>query len=61
MQACKWTNLPVPNAPYVTDPDWLDLYGCKYVVHGDDITTGVQTPLQLLSFQADDHFLRFIG
>jgi len=39
VQACKWTNLPVPNAPYVTDPGWLDLYGCKYVVHGDDITT----------------------
>lgn len=39
VQACKWTNLPVPNAPYVTDPAWLDLYGCKYVVHGDDITT----------------------
>ncbi|KAF8472144.1 hypothetical protein BDZ91DRAFT_717322 [Kalaharituber pfeilii] len=39
VQACKWTNLPVPNAPYVTEPEWLDLYGCKYVVHGDDITT----------------------
>ncbi|KAI5808954.1 hypothetical protein DFH27DRAFT_246400 [Peziza echinospora] len=39
VQACKWTNLPVPDAPYVTDPEWLDLYGCKYVVHGDDITT----------------------
>ncbi|RPA87612.1 phosphoethanolamine [Ascobolus immersus RN42] len=39
VEACKWTNLVVPDAPYVTDPEWLDLYGCKYVVHGDDITT----------------------
>lgn len=39
VQACKWTNLAVPNAPYVTQPEWLDLYGCQYVVHGDDITT----------------------
>ncbi|KAI4093073.1 MAG: hypothetical protein L6R37_007450 [Teloschistes peruensis] len=31
----------VPNAPYVTSPEWLDLYGCQYVVHGDDITTGL--------------------
>lgn len=39
VEACKWTNLVVPDAPYVTDPHWLDLYGCQYVVHGDDITT----------------------
>ena len=37
--ACKWTNLPVPGAPYVTSPEWMDLYGTRYVVHGDDITT----------------------
>ncbi|CCX30445.1 hypothetical protein FPQ18DRAFT_268175 [Pyronema domesticum] len=37
--ACRWANLPVPTAPYVTEPHWMDLYGCKYVVHGDDVTT----------------------
>ncbi|KAL7271187.1 choline phosphate cytidylyltransferase [Rhizina undulata] len=39
VEACKWTNLAVPSAPYVTDPHWMDLYGCRYVVHGDDVTT----------------------
>ncbi|KAH0612750.1 uncharacterized protein H6S33_009130 [Morchella sextelata] len=37
--ACKWADLPVPGSPYVTDPHWMDLYGCKFVVHGDDVTT----------------------
>ncbi|PWW78659.1 Nucleotidylyl transferase [Tuber magnatum] len=37
--ACKWTDLPVPGAPYVTSPEWMDLYGTHYVVHGDDVTT----------------------
>lgn len=39
VEACKWSTVPVPNAPYVTDPQVMDDYGCKYVVHGDDITT----------------------
>lgn len=29
----------VPNAPYVTQLDWISHFGCKYVVHGDDITS----------------------
>lgn len=29
----------VPHAPYVTQLDWVSHYGCKYVVHGDDITS----------------------
>lgn len=29
----------MPNAPYVTQLDWVDHFGCKYVVHGDDITS----------------------
>lgn len=37
--ACKWTDLSVPGAPYVTDPHWMDQYGCTFVVHGDDVTT----------------------
>ena len=39
VEACKWTTKAIPNAPYVTDPDYMDKYECPYVVHGDDITT----------------------
>ncbi len=39
VSACKWCTTCVPNAPYVTDPLVMDQYQCKYVVHGDDITT----------------------
>lgn len=35
----RWCDEVVTNAPYVTEPDVLDSYQCKYVVHGDDITT----------------------
>lgn len=39
VEGCRWCTLVVPNAPYVTDYHVMDEYGCKYVVHGDDITT----------------------
>lgn len=39
VDACKWSTQSVPGAPYVTDPKVMDSYRCKYVVHGDDITT----------------------
>jgi ethanolamine-phosphate cytidylyltransferase len=39
VDACKWSTQSVPGAPYVTEPKVMDEYGCKYVVHGDDITT----------------------
>ncbi|KAK6454673.1 putative phosphorylethanolamine transferase [Scheffersomyces xylosifermentans] len=39
VNACKWTTKAIANAPYVTDPKVMDEYDCKYVVHGDDITT----------------------
>ncbi|EEQ37202.1 cytidyltransferase-like domain protein [Clavispora lusitaniae] len=39
VEACKWTTQAVSDAPYVTDPEFMAKYGCKYVVHGDDITT----------------------
>ena len=29
----------VPDSPYVTQLDWISHFGCKYVVHGDDITS----------------------
>lgn len=37
-RANRWCGEVVEDAPYVTQPDWLDRYGCRYVVHGDDIT-----------------------
>ncbi|CAN3367630.1 ethanolamine-phosphate cytidylyltransferase [Diutina catenulata] len=39
VEACKWSTKAIPNAPYVTDPKFMDKYGCPYVAHGDDITT----------------------
>lgn len=38
-RALRWCTQVIENAPYVTQPEWLDKYGCVYVVHGDDITT----------------------
>lgn len=29
----------MPDAPYVTQLDWVSHFGCRYVVHGDDITS----------------------
>ncbi|SJM87700.1 related to Ethanolamine-phosphate cytidylyltransferase [Zygosaccharomyces bailii] len=37
-RANKWCNQVVEDAPYVTQPAWLDRYCCLYVVHGDDVT-----------------------
>lgn len=37
----RWCNQIVTNAPYVTNSKFLDNFGCKYVVHGDDITTDI--------------------
>lgn len=39
VEACRWVTKPIPDAPYVTDPEFMDKYNCKYAVHGDDITT----------------------
>lgn len=38
-RAIRWCSEVVEDAPYVTDPKWLDEYNCQFVVHGDDITT----------------------
>ena len=37
--ACRWVTQSIPHAPYVTDLGWISHYGCRYVVHGDDITS----------------------
>lgn len=39
VEACKWSTRAIGGAPYVTDPKVMAEYDCKYVVHGDDITT----------------------
>ena len=37
--ACRWVTKSVGWAPYVTSLPYISHYGCKYVVHGDDITS----------------------
>ncbi|KAL4929618.1 ethanolamine-phosphate cytidylyltransferase [Aspergillus undulatus] len=39
VEACRWATKCVPHAPYVTALPWVSHYGCKFVVHGDDITS----------------------
>ncbi|OWB75330.1 hypothetical protein B5S31_g5215 [[Candida] boidinii] len=39
VDGCRWCTKVIPNAPYVTDPIFMNKYKCKFVVHGDDITT----------------------
>jgi ethanolamine-phosphate cytidylyltransferase len=39
VDACRWSTLSIPHAPYVTSLPWISHYGCQYVVHGDDITS----------------------
>lgn len=39
VNACRFSTLCVPHAPYVTSIPWISHYGCKYVTHGDDITS----------------------
>lgn len=37
-RANRWCGEVIEDAPYVTQPDWLNRHGCLYVVHGDDTT-----------------------
>jgi ethanolamine-phosphate cytidylyltransferase len=39
VEACRWATKAIPDAPYVTSLPWISHYGCKFVVHGDDITS----------------------
>ncbi|KAI1875282.1 hypothetical protein JX265_004340 [Neoarthrinium moseri] len=39
VDACRWVTRSVAHAPYVTQLDFISHFGCKYVVHGDDITS----------------------
>lgn len=39
VDACRWVTRSVADAPYVTSLPWITHFGCRYVVHGDDITS----------------------
>ncbi|KAI5297185.1 hypothetical protein KEM56_005007, partial [Ascosphaera pollenicola] len=39
VEACRWASKAIPYAPYVTSLPWITHYGCRNVVHGDDITS----------------------
>src|SRR5688572_11054904 len=39
VEACKWVDEIVRDAPYTTQLDVLDRYNIDFCVHGDDITT----------------------
>lgn len=39
VNACRFSTLCILHAPYVTSLPWISRYGCKYVVHGDDVTS----------------------
>ncbi len=39
IDACRWVTSSVSHAPYVTELPYMSHYGCRYVVHGDDITS----------------------
>ncbi|KAI8629989.1 phosphoethanolamine cytidylyltransferase-like protein [Xylariaceae sp. FL1651] len=39
VDACRWVTKSVPDAPYVTELPFIGRYNCRYVVHGDDITS----------------------
>ncbi|KAJ3562096.1 hypothetical protein NPX13_g8695 [Xylaria arbuscula] len=39
VDACRWVTQSVPDAPYVTELSFIGKYHCRYVVHGDDITS----------------------
>lgn len=37
--ACRWVTRSIAHAPYVTQLPYISHYGCRYVVHGDDVTS----------------------
>ncbi|KAI1438350.1 phosphoethanolamine cytidylyltransferase-like protein [Xylaria sp. CBS 124048] len=39
VDACRWVTKSVPDAPYVTELPFIGRYHCRFVVHGDDITS----------------------
>ena len=37
VEACKWVDEVVRDAPYTTSLEWMEKYGADFCVHGDDI------------------------
>ncbi|KAK6511715.1 hypothetical protein TWF481_000621 [Arthrobotrys musiformis] len=56
VDACKWSDLSVPYAPYVTQIPWLNHFGCQFVVHGDDVTTDADGNDCYRLVKAEDRF-----
>ncbi|RVD83175.1 uncharacterized protein DFL_007574 [Arthrobotrys flagrans] len=56
VDACKWSDLSVPYAPYVTQIPWLNRFGCRFVVHGDDVTTDADGNDCYRLVKAEDRF-----
>lgn len=42
LEACKWVDQIVLDAPYTTDLAMMDEYGCELCVHGDDLTINAE-------------------
>ncbi|MHC3456061.1 adenylyltransferase/cytidyltransferase family protein [Streptomyces prasinus] len=38
IEACRYVDMVLPNAPYRVTNEFLDLHGIDVVVHGDDLT-----------------------
>jgi len=36
VRACKYVDEVIPNAPWLFDPTWIEIYNLSLVVHGDD-------------------------
>ena len=36
VRACKYVDQVIPNAPWLFDSTWIDIYNLSLVVHGDD-------------------------
>ncbi|KAF3920363.1 hypothetical protein ABW20_dc0102005 [Dactylellina cionopaga] len=56
VDACKWADLSIPYAPYVTQIPWLNHFGCQFVVHGDDVTTDADGNDCYRLVKAEDRF-----
>jgi ethanolamine-phosphate cytidylyltransferase len=38
VEACKWVDFVVKDAPYITSLEVMDKYNCDVCIHGDDLT-----------------------
>jgi cytidyltransferase-like protein len=38
VEACRYVDEVIPNAPLVVNPDWIEMHDIHLVVHGDDMS-----------------------